>query len=222
MPIKYTRLTIKHARNQIIYHFPFADSNQWSILFFEKINHVLIYFNIYRALFIEDIKDINYVHRGNKGNNENQWSSCSILIFFTLRWLQSRLQASTFHLFYLLCINHGTYFIYNGTLSITNYQSHLSCGTDWYLPKLLSLFYRYMSYAPRISKISWLKSRIGLVTCAIKDWYLPRLFSLFYRFYRCMLYALKVFKISKMKSRIELVIYTIKDWNLPRLLSFYD
>jgi len=99
---------------------------------------------------------------------------------------------------------------------------HLSCGTDWYLPKLLSLFYRYMSYAPRISKISWLKSRIGLVTCAIKDWYLPRLFSLFYRFYRCMLYALKVFKISKMKSRIELVIYTIKDWNLPRLLSFYD
>jgi len=55
----------------------------------------------------------------------------------------------TFHLFYLH-INHGTYTVYNGTLSITHYQSQLPIG---YLPGLFSLFYRRMPYAPRISKI---------------------------------------------------------------------
>jgi len=126
MPIKYTRLTIKHARNQIIYHFPFADTNQWSILFFEKINHVLIYFNIYCALFIEDIKDINYIHRGNKGNNENQWSSCSILIFFTLRWLQSRLQASTFicFIYYVSIMVHISFTMVHFPLPIINHICH--------------------------------------------------------------------------------------------------
>jgi len=49
--------------------FPFEDANQSSILFLENNNHLLIYIHICRSLFP---KDINYVHRGNMGNNDNQ------------------------------------------------------------------------------------------------------------------------------------------------------
>ena len=49
------------------------------------------------------------------------------------------------------------YASYFPSFSLPIIKSHLLIGVDWYLPGLLSLFYRCMPYAPRISKINQLK-----------------------------------------------------------------